>query len=107
MSTTATPNTTKVTKVKRISHDGLGDGCSTVLFNCNCHTFESVIAQVVYAVGCSLSAARRYAHIAHTNGKVTVFSGTREECEQVADKLAEIGLVVRVTGWGLCQSCCW
>jgi len=92
------PTITRKTKVKRTSDDAGADGCATVLYNCNCHTFESVIAQLMYAIGCTESAARRYAHIAHSGGKVTVFTGTRDACEDVADKLAQIGLVVRVTG---------
>jgi ATP-dependent Clp protease adaptor protein ClpS len=91
------PSSTKKTKPRSTSHSGSGDGCKTILFNCNCHTFDSVIEQLMYAIGCTYAAGKRYAHIIHTTGQATVFTGTQEECDDVADKLAEIGLKVRVT----------
>lgn len=86
--------TAKRTEAKRTPSEG--EECATVLCNCNCHTFDSVISQLMHAVGCSFEAARRYAEIAHGTGKVSVYRGERDACEAVADKLAEIGLVVRV-----------
>ncbi|KKS28838.1 MAG: hypothetical protein UU89_C0026G0004 [Parcubacteria group bacterium GW2011_GWC2_42_11] len=32
-----------------------------------------------------------------SNGKSTVYTGAQEKCDDVADKLAEIGLIVRIT----------
>jgi len=86
--------TAKRTEMKR-SH-GEGGECATILFNCHCHTFDAVVSQLMYAVGCSFEVARRCAQIAHGTGQVTVHRGERDACEAVADKLAEIGLVVRV-----------
>lgn len=91
------PTHRKDTKTKATNTDGSDNAHQTILFNCNCHTFESVIDQLIYAVECSYGAARRFAHIAHTSGQVTVKKGSQEECDLVADKLAEIGLKVRVT----------
>lgn len=90
------PTTTFDSKTKRTSHDTSGEGSKVVLYNCNCHTFESVITQLIYAIGCTYEVANRYAHIVHLNGKATVYTGTQEQCDDVADKLAEIGLIVRV-----------
>lgn len=92
----ASPTQQKYTKTRKNDGAGSGDAHKTILFNCNCHTFESVIDQLIYALGCSYEAARRFAHIAHSNGKATVFTGTQDACDAVADKLAEIGLMVRV-----------
>ena len=92
---TASPS--KQSKTKRVSCDTTGSGSKVVLFNCNCHTFDSVITQLMYAIGCSYEAANRYAHVIHLNGQATVYTGTQEKCDDVADKLAEIGLIVRVT----------
>lgn len=86
------------TRTKRTVHTGADGAHRTVLFNCNCHTFESVIIQLVYATGMSEATACKYAEIVHTYGKATVFQGSEEACSTVADKLAEIGLVVRVEG---------
>jgi len=94
---TTSPSTTKHTKIKKASHDSSGEGSKVVLCNCNCHTFDSVIFQLVYAIECSFEQARRYAHVIHLNGNATVYKGTQEKCDDVADKLAEIGLIVRIT----------
>lgn len=77
--------------------NGDGTGSKVVLFNCDCHTFDSVIKQLMYATGCSFEQAKRHAYVIHLNGKATVFTGSHEKCDTVADKLAEIGLIVRIT----------
>lgn len=92
-----TPVRQKNTKPVTKRTGGSGGKHQTILFNCNCHTFDSVISQLIYALNCSYEAARRYAHVTHTNGQATVYTGTQEKCDDVADKLAEIGLRVRVT----------
>lgn len=92
---TSTKRTQK-TKTKKVNNDASGDLQKVLLFNCNCHTFDSVIFQLMYATECSFEQAKRYAHIAHLNGKATVFTGTLKKCDLVADKLAEIGLIVRI-----------
>lgn len=91
------PSTIHTAKTERISHEGSTRGSKVVLYNCSCHTFESVITQLMYAVGCSYEAGNRYAHIIHLNGKATVYTGTQEKCDDVADRLAEIGLIVRLS----------
>src|SRR3989337_1932153 len=69
----------------------------TTLFNCNCHTFEEVVRQLMKAIGCSESEAWEIAWQAHNNGKAGVKVGTEEECQRVAAILKAIGLVVSVT----------
>jgi len=71
-------------------------GWKTILHNCNCHDFDSVIEQLMVAVPCNFMQARRFANTAHTYGKATVFTGTQKQCDAVANKLAEIGLRVTV-----------
>lgn len=68
----------------------------TILFNCDCHEFEAVVRQLVQAIGCSEITASQLAYIAHQFGCASVFKGTREKCEQVANVLGSIGLVVKV-----------
>ncbi len=72
-------------------------GWRTVLFNCECHTFDQVERQLIKAVRCTLSRARRYSMEVHTKGSAVVYRGPRERCEAVAMVLGEVGLVVNVT----------
>jgi ATP-dependent Clp protease adapter protein ClpS len=69
----------------------------TVLINCDCHTFDEVERQLLKAVRCTLSKARKIAWEVHTRGSAVVFSGPRERCEAVASVLEDIRLAVQVT----------
>lgn len=68
----------------------------TVLSNCNCHTFETVIEQIMKAIGCNSTKASQLANVSHQFGSVTVYKGDKEKCERVADVLGSVGLVVTV-----------
>jgi ATP-dependent Clp protease adaptor protein ClpS len=72
----------------------------TLLWNCDCHTFEQVARQLVKAIGCSYDEGMSIARRVHTEGKAAVRVGPRAECERVARILAEIGLVVTVVEAG-------
>jgi len=79
------------------SGSGAGDGSKVYLFNCECHTFEEVITQLVKAVpGMTRAAAEEIAWRVHTQGLAEVYRGGLPECERVAAILAEIGLIVQV-----------
>ncbi len=69
----------------------------TILWNCDCHTFDQVAAQLTKAIGCSYDDGMAIAWRVHTDGKAVVRVGPRLECERVAQILAEIGLRVSVT----------
>ena len=69
----------------------------TVLFNCNCHTFDEVEKQLVKAVHCSLSRARKLSWEVHSEGLAVVYTGPKERCEAVAGILEDIGLIVKVS----------
>ena len=69
----------------------------TILFNCECHTFEQVEDQLIKAIRCTLSRARAIAYEVHTKGRSIVYEGPRERCEAVAEVLGSIGLLVKVT----------
>lgn len=69
----------------------------TVLFNCDCHTFDEVERQLIKAIHCSLARARDYAWEVHSKGLAVVYTGARERCEAVAAVLEDIRLVVKVT----------
>jgi ATP-dependent Clp protease adaptor protein ClpS len=68
----------------------------TLLWNCDCHTFDQVASQLVKAIACSHDDAMAIAWRVHTEGKAAVRVGPRPECERVARILGEIGLVVTV-----------
>ncbi|QQR82491.1 ATP-dependent Clp protease adaptor ClpS [Candidatus Campbellbacteria bacterium] len=69
----------------------------TVLFNCDCHTFDAVIEQIMKAINCSESTASQLANVADQLGSVTVFTGAKERCEAIANVLGAIRLKVDVT----------
>ena len=68
----------------------------TILFNCDCHTFETVIEQLMKAIGCDSLQAQRLAWVVHSSGSATVFRGKKEDCERVANVLGRVGLLVKV-----------
>lgn len=68
----------------------------TILYNCDCHTFDEVITQIMLAITCTEATASQYAHTVHNLGSVAVFKGEKDKCELVADVLGSIGLNVKV-----------
>lgn len=75
---------------------GTDSGWKTILFNCDCHTFDQVEAQLIKAIRCTLSQARKFSTEVHTKGSAIVYRGPRERCEAVAMVLDSIGLITRV-----------
>ena len=69
----------------------------TVLFNCNCHSFDEVESQLIKAVRCSLSRARQISWEVHSKGLAVVYTGPKERCEAVAHVLEDIRLIVKVS----------
>jgi ATP-dependent Clp protease adaptor protein ClpS len=67
-----------------------------ILFNCDCHSFDTVVVQLMKATGCTEMQAVMYADVAEQFGLVTVFYGSREACIGVAKILASIALDVKV-----------
>jgi ATP-dependent Clp protease adaptor protein ClpS len=74
-----------------------GDPWKTVLFNCDCHTFDEVENIVMKATRCTLSRARQISNEVHTRGSAVVYDGPRERCEAVADVISAVGLRTKVT----------
>ena len=69
----------------------------TILHNCDCHTFEDVVKQLMKAIGCSEEKGWEIAWEVHNTGKSVVKVGPETECVRVGNILASIGLVVTVT----------
>lgn len=76
---------------------GLESGWKTILFNCECHTFDEVERQLMKAVRCTLSQARKWSMEVHTKGSAVVYRGARERAEAVAMVLEDIGLLTQVS----------
>lgn len=76
---------------------GSGEGSKVFLFNCECHSFEEVISQLLKAVpGMTHPLAEELAWRVHTQGLAEVFRGSASECDRVAKVLGETGLIVQV-----------
>lgn len=86
-----------------VERSGVTDGPSqktgwkTILFNCDCHSFQEVAAQLVCAIQCDFQRGLALANVIHLTGSATVYRGARPQCELVAKTLAAIGLRVSVT----------
>ncbi len=75
----------------------VGPPWMTILHNCDCHTFEEVVRQLMKAIACSETEGWEIAWQVHNTGKAVVKVGPENECVRVGNILAEIGLVVTVT----------
>jgi ATP-dependent Clp protease adaptor protein ClpS len=68
----------------------------TILHNCECHTFEQVVRQLMKAIACSEEKGWELAWQVHNTGKAVVKVGPEAECVRVGNVLASIGLIVTV-----------
>jgi ATP-dependent Clp protease adaptor protein ClpS len=82
-------------KVEETTGTG-GEPWKTVLFNCDCHTFDEVEKIVMKATRCTLSRARQISGEVNSRGSAVVYDGPLERCEAVAEVIASIGLRVKV-----------
>lgn len=93
------PRTAAATRVVEKVSEAAGETArpwKTVLFNCDCHSFEDVEAILIKATRCTLSSARKLSWEIHSHGSAVVHEGARERCEAVADVIGSVGLVVEV-----------
>ena len=68
----------------------------TILHNCDCHTFEEVVRQLMKAIACSEEDGWQIAWQVHNTGKAVVKIAPEPECVRVGNILAAAGLVVTV-----------
>jgi ATP-dependent Clp protease adaptor protein ClpS len=68
----------------------------TILHNCDCHTFEEVVRQLMKAIACSEERGWELAWQVHNTGKAVVKVAPESECVRVGNILASIGLIVTV-----------
>ncbi len=72
----------------------LGGPWVVILYNCDCHDYDDVTAQLCLATGCSAAEAQRIADEAEQRGRAIAFTGDDEECGRVAGVLRAIRLQV-------------
>lgn len=84
---------------KKDTTDGTtrGQPWNTILFNCNCHSFEEVARQLMKAIRVSYERGMAIADTVHNSGRAIVYTGHRERCEAVAMVLEDIGLKTMVS----------
>jgi ATP-dependent Clp protease adapter protein ClpS len=83
---------------ERVDDGTLGaGGWRTILFNCECHSFDEVERVLIQATRCSLARARELSNEVHGKGSAVVYKGPRERCEAVADVIGRTGLLVKVS----------
>ncbi len=92
----AIPETRPVTEEETGSETTTEPPWMTILWNCDCHTFEQVARQLMKAIACSYDEGMAIAGRVHNDGKAVVRVGTKGDCERVGRILAEIGLRVSV-----------
>ena len=73
-----------------------GEGSQVFLFNCECHTFDEVISQLIKATRCTRANAEGLAWEVHTKGKAVVFGGELMRCMEVSHILEEIQLMTQI-----------
>jgi ATP-dependent Clp protease adaptor protein ClpS len=93
------PTALQKPRKKKDTTDGTTRGIpwNTILFNCNCHSFEEVAKQLMKAIRVSYERGLDIANVVHSSGKAVVYTGHREHCEAVAMVLEEIGLITKVS----------
>ena len=94
---TAGPETTPEVEAEQSEETALAPPWITILHNCDCHTFEDVVKQLIKAIACSEDRGWEIAWEVHNTGKAVVKVGPETECVRVGNVLASIGLIVTVT----------
>ena len=96
MSLSGLPGTTPELEELDRTDSAVAPPWMTVLHNCDCHTFEEVVRQLMKAIACPEAEGWEIARQVHNTGKAVVKVGAEAECVRVGNILAEIGLVVTV-----------
>jgi ATP-dependent Clp protease adaptor protein ClpS len=97
MAGTETPFAPPVTTETTSTDVGSGIDARVIVFNCECHTYEQVIALFCqYIPGMNSTRAFELAWKIDHEGEAIVFAGTLAQAEEIAEKLAGGGLRVAV-----------
>ncbi len=74
----------------------IGLKSKVILYNDEWHTFDEVISQIIKAIKCSNTEARKKAFETHVKGKSIIFDGEFKECLRVSSVLEEIALHTQI-----------
>ncbi|GIX46432.1 MAG: hypothetical protein KatS3mg131_0643 [Candidatus Tectimicrobiota bacterium] len=96
MATGALPEVFTTEELEIEFDSGLDVPWQAVLYNCDCHTYEEVIRQLMLALGCSREEAYELAWIVDHHGRAAVYTGEKPACERVVHILRDIGLRAEV-----------
>lgn len=89
------PDLSELHQIKDIRDGADIDGpWIVILYNCDCHTFDDVIYILMKATGCTAEKGLQIAIEVDTKGRAICFSGSKEECDRVADIIGSIRLQV-------------
>ena len=97
MPTPATPET--IPDITEETHSGTGTEFESrvTVYNCDCHTYQQVIELFCRCIpGMTSAKAFELAYRIDHEGEAIVFTGSTEQAEQIAAKLAGGGLRVAV-----------
>jgi hypothetical protein len=90
------PETSIVDEIFEDDGVGLSDPWQTVLYNCNCHSYDQVIQALRVAISCTLEEAFAHAWTVDHHGQASVYRGEHKECERVMGVLVDAGLRAEV-----------
>lgn len=79
------------------SETGHGDSWIVTVYNNDFNTYDEVIEILMVATGCSFEEAEIETWEVDHLGKSVVHYGVQDECESVADVIAQIGIEVKVS----------
>ena len=89
--------TIELPELTREAETSLDKGWIVTVFNNDYNTYEEVIVILMIATGCSMEEAEMETWEIDHLGKSVVHHGAEEECRNVADVIATIGIRVEVT----------
>lgn len=97
MPTPATPETIPSISEDIQTSSGTGFESRVVVYNCDCHTYQQVIELFCrFIPGMTSTKAFELAYRIDHDGEAIVFTGSTEQSENIATKLAGGGLKVAV-----------
>jgi ATP-dependent Clp protease adapter protein ClpS len=65
-----------------------------ILYNCDCHTMDQVVEQLLKATDYPLQRCIEIMHEAHLRGRAIAYTGSAEACDRAARILRQIRLQV-------------
>jgi hypothetical protein len=96
MAAVKSPEVMQVEDVEFSIDDGLDNPWQSVLYHCDCHTYQQIIQQLMLAIGCTREQGYELAWRVNHHGHAPVYYGAQKDCEQVVRVLRDINLRAEV-----------